>query len=715
MHTARFREVRWSRPVLQRRPLALCLAAALAAPTVFAAPGPACGNVLTVTSCDDSGPGSLRDTLAAAVSGDTIGFSPDLGCKLITLTSGALVMGQGADGQPLEALSLTGPGRDALTLSGGDSDRVLVHDAGTAGALTVSGLTLSHGVASGDGGCVEAAGSVSLTDVALTHCVADDTANSAGDLHGGGLSASGTATIDDSVISDNQLHASNGYAYGGGVFAAGGITLTASIVSGNAALSDTAPAYGGGFATGDTSARLQGNADVSGSTVSDNSASSTCGVCLVKGGGAFVYGNATFADSVLSGNTASGTAHYAAGGALYFRKRYGGAAVTGSLGDTTVSGNSADSEAGGIAAAGAMTVTRSNITDNHAGTDGGGIDQLSGDLDVESSTIANNTAVYRGGGIMLFGYGDVGVTNSTVSGNSAGTNGGGIANTYGSVHLANGTIANNTAAGHGGGVYFRYAYYTFDMQSTIIAGNQAAGSAEDVWPPNAYITGANDLVVAANGGQLPADTLRDDPMLLPLADNGGPTLTHALDPLSPAIDTGANPHDLEFDQRGSGHARVDGRTADIGAFEFLILAPPGLGKSFTPTSVDAGTPSLLTITLGNANADAAKVGATLVDVFPKGLYVADPAQAATTCLDGDVAAVTGSNQVSLAAGAGIPANGSCTVTVLVTADAQGIYSNVIPAGALQTSVGDSPLPASADLIVTPPAVTDRIFASGFDG
>jgi gamma-glutamyltranspeptidase len=82
---------------------------------------------------------------------------------------------------------------------------------------------------------------------------------------------------------------------------------------------------------------------------------------------------------------------------------------------------------------------------------------------------------------------------------------------------------------------------------------------------------------------------------------------------------------------------------------------------------------------------------------------------------GDVAAVTGSNQVSLAAGAGIPANGSCTVTVLVTADAQGIYSNVIPAGALQTSVGDSPLPASADLIVTPPAVTDRIFASGFDG
>ena len=64
---------------------------------------------------------------------------------------------------------------------------------------------------------------------------------------------------------------------------------------------------------------------------------------------------------------------------------------------------------------------------------------------------------------------------------------------------------------------------------------------------------------------VPPDTLDADPLLAPLADNGGPTLTHALLAGSPAIDTGDNFFGLPTDQRGS--PRVSGVATDIGAFE----------------------------------------------------------------------------------------------------------------------------------------------------
>jgi hypothetical protein len=73
---------------------------------------------------------------------------------------------------------------------------------------------------------------------------------------------------------------------------------------------------------------------------------------------------------------------------------------------------------------------------------------------------------------------------------------------------------------------------------------------------------------AASGNNLPIGT---DLKLGPLADNGGPTRTHALLPGSPAINAGSNPAGLTFDQRGFNYARVQGAAADIGAFE---MQPP---------------------------------------------------------------------------------------------------------------------------------------------
>ena len=78
-----------------------------------------------------------------------------------------------------------------------------------------------------------------------------------------------------------------------------------------------------------------------------------------------------------------------------------------------------------------------------------------------------------------------------------------------------------------------------------------------------------------------------DPLLGPLADNGGPTLTHALQPGSPAINRG-DPAAPRQDQRGYSRLGVP----DVGAFEFNGI-PPTPTPTPTPTATPATTPSHL--------------------------------------------------------------------------------------------------------------------------
>jgi hypothetical protein len=165
------------------------------------------------------------------------------------------------------------------------------------------------------------------------------------------------------------------------------------------------------------------------------------------------------------------------------------------------------------------------------------------------------------------------VTNTTVSGNSA-SSGAGIS-TSRPLHLANSTIAFNHSIDTAGGVMFLLSGVydsegTLTAQSSVIASNATDGSGAADLGADAVLaaSGANNLVTDADAAiTLPGDTLASDPLLLPLAANGGPTMTHALDIGSPALDTGNNAAALDFDQRGDGFARVAGAAADIGAFE----------------------------------------------------------------------------------------------------------------------------------------------------
>lgn len=232
------------------------------------------------------------------------------------------------------------------------------------------------------------------------------------------------------------------------------------------------------------------------------------------------------------------------------------------------------------------TIRFSSILGNRAALFGGAVSSEFGGvptLTIESSTIAGNSANFEGGGIYTEENRDVEIVNSTISGNTATYYGGGISSYFGTfpgggqrdnlVRIRHTTITDNTA-GESGNLWSDYAA---EIDHTIIAnGSPSAGSSGvlasySLIEDNYFVLGDHNLVGV-------------DPLLGPLADNGGPTLTHALLPGSPAIDAG-NPaiqNPPAADQRG--FARIYGPAIDIGAFE----AQP-LDVVNVPTLSEVGT------------------------------------------------------------------------------------------------------------------------------
>lgn len=234
---------------------------------------------------------------------------------------------------------------------------------------------------------------------------------------------------------------------------------------------------------------------------------------------------------------------------------------------------------------------------------GGGIYlQPASSATILSSTIAGNTGAANGGGI--FSGGALTVVNSTISGNSTAGHGGGIF-AAGAAFLFNATIADNTADsegdefGDGGGLY------SLELppraRNTLIGGNSDASPITQR-PDCAgrLVSEGHNLIESTAGCSIQSgagDLTGLSPALGPLRDNGGETLTHALQADSPAVDAGAPrgcaDHEgraLAADQRGfvrpvdggSGGARCD-----IGAYEY---GSPGASTP-TPTRAPTGTPA----------------------------------------------------------------------------------------------------------------------------
>ncbi len=148
-------------------------------------------------------------------------------------------------------------------------------------------------------------------------------------------------------------------------------------------------------------------------------------------------------------------------------------------------------------------------------------------------------------------------------------------------------------------------------------------------------------------------------------------------------------------------------TIDTDTITVPTCAPfgsPTLGKAFNPATINAGGISTLTITLSNPNAAVATLTAPFVDTLPSGMVIAGTPNVSTTCGVGAPVAVAGGSTVTLPTNSTIPANGSCTLTVNVTAAGEGSHVNTLLAGALVTSNGSNASPAVATLTVTTNAI-----------
>jgi CSLREA domain-containing protein len=280
---------------------------------------------------------------------------------------------------------------------------------------------------------------------------------------------------------------------------------------------------------------------------------------------------------------------------------------------TTVQYNRTNAPGGGIANSGTMqlvsTTVRGNVVPisgvgSTGGTQhsGGGVVNYSGaTLNVIDSAIVENSAS-RGGGIRNFG-GSMTMSNSTVSGNYALARGGGIMN-YGTASISFSTITDNETDGKeehptlrsGGGGIYNDSDAQLSIGNSIVAGNRDTRHLHNEYSPDclsvspATITSFRGNLVGVDNANCDVTTTAGtgfdkvgtassplDPQLEPLADNGGPTPTHALLSNSPAIDEGTGVTNATFfncprrDQRFFGRpvdGNSDGRAdCDIGAFE----------------------------------------------------------------------------------------------------------------------------------------------------
>ena len=340
----------------------------------------------------------------------------------------------------------------------------------------------------------------------------------------------------------NRLTVTGGSAYGvewerrqgGGIYNIGFLTLTDCTVSGN-----TAEQYGGGiYNQWRGVAPDNSTLEIRDSTVSGNTAE--------YGGGISNAGVFTIANSMVSGNTASRN-----GGGIYNTH-------SSSVVDSTVMGNTAAEHGGGINGVG-LTLVGSTVSGNAAELGAGAY--FSGESTAVNSTISGNTASARGGGIFHDIYGELALIHSSVWDNAA-PEGPGIFSDGkpepGQTGAVNAPAPRSHPPPTGGG--------TVTVRNSLIQGDC------HVEPPAEHISEGHNI--ESPGDTCGFDQTGDqvgvpDPMLGPLQNNGGPTMTHALEgtvgvdviPEAECVDADGAP--LATDQRGEPRDSM----CDVGAFE----------------------------------------------------------------------------------------------------------------------------------------------------
>lgn len=494
--------------------------------------GAAHAATITVNSNTDNGAGcTLREAIVSANTSsnqgngcavgsnsgtDTIVFSNSLASNTITLSNGELDIGEGKDIE-INASTITG----GVTVDGNQLSRVV---STTSAILVLDSLTITGGEQlNGSGGGIYA----NQSTVTLNNATVSG--NRAFNF-GGGVYARNTAlNVYDSAISSNATLGVNGgeggVSEGGGIYAVysqggggGGEYDSASlnsVVLSKSAISNTLSNEIAASTSLNTVALIN-------SSVSNNSSDGTGGI-FVRDIDELIVNNSTVSNNISSGE-------YASGGGINARN------VNVSLDSSSVTGNSAYD-------------------------DGGGLFLVSSGAVINNTSISGNSTNLRGGGIFAVSNGSDSITisNSTLSNNSSRLDGGGISSYSANITLNHTTLSGNLSAS-GAGISTGGYIDSLTINNSIIANSidgtdcRNSGTTQD----NLTIDAASIIEDGTCGANRSGD-----PALLPLADNGGPTQTHALAPNSIAIDTGEPSSCLSTDQRG-----FDRDTAcDVGAFE----------------------------------------------------------------------------------------------------------------------------------------------------
>jgi len=325
---------------------------------------------LEVTNCDDSGSGSLRDTIAGAADGDTVDMT-QLTCSTISVNDGAIIVA-------VDNLTLVGPGASALYIDTRAYNQLPrssdFYHLGT-GTLEIEGLKVGGAAYAGasrpSGGCIFSEGSVALVNSELKSCYLRPPAGTTAASVGGGVYAADGIYLNHSYVHYSNAYSPSSVAIGGGLYSKNGFTSKYSVIAMNAVTSGNAAAFGGAIVVAD------GTTEILNTTIFGNYSDHNIGGIDILGGTSVEIAN------------------------------------------STISGNISVNTGGGIVSAVPLTLSNSTVVFNTEVTTGNynyivaaGVDLYNAALNAQSSLVAENLAYANPG----HPFSDVGGYNATIVG-----------------------------------------------------------------------------------------------------------------------------------------------------------------------------------------------------------------------------------------------------------------------------------------------------------
>jgi hypothetical protein len=474
-------------------------------------------STLTVTNIADSGSGSLRAQIAAANSGDTIDFSSKLKGRMITLTTGELVVNK--------SLSVQGLGAKQLAVSGGGTSRLL--DISGGATVSISGLTLTDGTAASGGAILNEAGST-LVITQSTLSGNEASGDASGNAQGGAIfnAVGAKLSIVQSLLTANSTDSTN-QSFGGAVYNQGSASIVGSTFTGNSALGSLTLSF---FSVGGS---------MGGAIMNDDGSTMTVSQCNFTGNQALggpagdALGGAIDNESwnlspvgvTVSVTGSSFFANLADAGASAFDGGFGGAIED--LPGTTIAVLGSAFTKNEATANQSTSMGVFSLADGGAIDDGGDGDfffpipgQPAVSLTLAGSSFTGNSATggsgavsglgnFGGGGAVNWGFSTGSITDSSFIGNQAvgepgntgfrgGTAQGGAIYAASTLTISNCALIGNQATGgadggfaEGGGID---AYGGLTATKCVLIGNESQGGsgAPNAGPPFGFFEGYSE-------------------------------------------------------------------------------------------------------------------------------------------------------------------------------------------------------------------------------